>query len=88
MAHPYLSVIIPAYNEESRILAGLDVLARYLRAQSYDWEMVVVDDGSTDKTAAIASHWASSVDEAGVLSIPHRGKGSAVRHGMLNANGH
>lgn len=87
MAHPFLSVIIPAYNEESRILAGLDVLVRYLRAQNYDWELVVVDDGSTDRTVEIASSWASSVDEARVLSIPHKGKGAAIRHGMLDANG-
>lgn len=87
MAQPFLSVIVPAYNEESRILAGLDILARYLRGRGYTWELVVVDDGSTDRTAEIASQWASSVEGARLLSIPHRGKGSAIRHGMLNATG-
>lgn len=88
MADPFLSVIIPAYNEETRIIAALDILLRYLRGQSYTWELIVVDDGSTDDTAAMTSRWTAAVDEARILSIPHAGKGSAIRHGMLNANGH
>jgi len=87
LAVPFLSIIIPAFNEEARIIASLDILSRYLRIQSYTWELLVVDDGSTDDTSAICSQWASSVDEARVISIPHAGKGSAVRHGMLSANG-
>ena len=68
-------------------MAALDTFAKYLRSQDYSWELVIVDDGSTDETAAITSRVPSSVDEARLLSIPHKGKGSAVRHGMLNANG-
>lgn len=87
MADPFLSVVVPAYNEESRIIAALDIFARYLRSRDYSWELLIVDDGSSDDTVAITSRWAASVDEARILSIPHKGKGSAVRHGMLNANG-
>ncbi len=87
MAVPFLSIIIPAFNEESRIIFALDILSRYLRIQSYPWELIVVDDGSTDDTSAICSQWALSVDEARIISIPHAGKGSAVRHGMLGAKG-
>lgn len=87
MADPFLSVIIPAYNEDSRIIASLDLFLNYLRGRDYSWELIVVDDGSKDDTVEMASRWASSVDEAQVLSIPHAGKGSAVRHGMLSARG-
>ena len=52
MATPFLSVVIPAYNEETRISATLSAVVYYLREQEYTWEVVVVDDGSTDVAAA------------------------------------
>ena len=85
---PRLSVIIPAFDEEARIGPTLDALADYLEAQPYPSEIIVVDDGSADDTVGV-------VEERGrrlgtpvrVESIPHAGKGWAVRRGMLSAAG-
>ncbi len=87
MAVPYLSVIIPAYNEAARISATLESLARYLSEQPYEWEVIVVDDGSDDDTAMIAESWAAAHDGFRVERVVHGGKGFAVRHGMLAACG-
>lgn len=87
MPSPYLSVIIPAYNEATRIIATLEALAHYLDTQTYEWEVIVVDDGSDDATAVIAADWASEHEHCRVETIPHGGKGAAVRHGMLVAAG-
>ena len=53
MKDPFLSIVIPAYNEESRILDTLRKVIEYLHTQSYSWEVVVADDGSTDATSAL-----------------------------------
>ncbi len=87
MPAPYLSVIIPAYNESGRIVAALEALSQYLHAQSYSWEVIVVDDGSDDATAAIVEEWSSGKHGFRLERIQHGGKGAAVRHGMLAANG-
>ena len=87
MTQPFLSVVIPAYNEESRIRATLEQVHAYLSAQDYGWEIVVADDGSTDRTAHIVCAFA--VEHEGVRHLPleHRGKGWAVQQGMLAATG-
>ena len=87
MSAPYLSVIIPAYNESSRIVATLDELSWYLREQSYTWEVVVVDDGSEDDTSSIVERWSSGQERFRLERISHSGKGAAVKHGMLAATG-
>ena len=88
MATPFLSVVIPSYNEERRIVPTLEEVLRYLHARPYSWEVLVVDDGSTDGTAAIASAFARKVEApVRVLTVPHRGKGWAVKRGMLAATG-
>lgn len=85
---PHLSVVIPAFNEEGRIGATLGALIRYLDQQPYSWEIVVVDDGSTDATVAVVEARAAELEApARVESIPHAGKGWAVRHGMLSSSG-
>jgi len=85
---PYLSVILPAYNEEARILPSLKWRHEYLEKQDYDYELIVVNDGSTDKTSRI-------VREA-IKDWPHfklidnkvnKGKGGVVKQGMLAAQG-
>ena len=88
MSTCHLSVIIPAYNEERRLPDTLDTVVAYLRQQAYDWEIIVGDDGSGDSTAAIVQEAASNLPNLKLLELPHRGKGSAVRHGMLAARGH
>jgi dolichyl-phosphate beta-glucosyltransferase len=87
LAIPFLSVVIPAYNEETRISATLSAVLDYLRAQKYTWEIVVVDDGSVDATSAFVNSVVDTDDRVCLERIPHGGKGWAVRHGMLAATG-
>ena len=87
MARPFLSVIIPAYNEEAPIEASVRRVAAYLAGKAYPWEIAVVDDGSADRTADIVSELAVENPKVRLLRIPHGGKGAAVRHGMLESGG-
>ncbi|GIV54534.1 MAG: glycosyl transferase [Candidatus Kapaibacterium sp.] len=82
---PYLTLIIPAYNEEERIGGTLEKVLAFLRLQPYTWELIVVDDGSQDRTAEIVSSFAPSVVLYRLTA--NRGKGAAVRTGMLLAQG-
>ena len=84
---PLLSVVIPAFNESARIIGTLDELAGYLGGQEYTSEVLVVDDGSEDDTAKLVRSWAEDRSSTFVISIPHAGKGWAVRAGMLAARG-
>lgn len=84
----YLSIVIPAYNEEVRIVSTLEAAALYLDAKGYDYEIIVVDDGSSDRTVekvreAAGKHSGISVVENGV----NRGKGYSVRAGVAAARG-
>jgi len=81
-------VVIPAYNEERRLNSTLDRIARYLCELGIDWELVVVDDGSTDATAGLV-RTASRGDRRIrlVRSRTNRGKGHAVRRGVLASRG-
>jgi dolichyl-phosphate beta-glucosyltransferase len=81
-----LAVIVPAYNEEPRLAKSLEKIREYLSEQAYEWEVVVVDDGSTDRTAGIAGSFAGSDPRFRLISyVPNKGKGAAVRVGMLDA---
>lgn len=86
MAAPVsLSVVIPAFNEEKRLPGTLGSMLRFLRGRGESFEIVVVDDGSKDRTAEVARQ---AGPEVRVLQNPgNRGKGYSVRHGMLNAQG-
>lgn len=84
---PRLSVVVPAFNEARRIAVTLDELRGALPALGLSWEVRVVDDGSTDETASLVEA-ASREDPRIVLQRePHRGKGAAVRAGLLGARG-
>ncbi|MBI1756342.1 MAG: glycosyltransferase family 2 protein [Fimbriimonas ginsengisoli] len=88
MSLPHLTVVVPAYNEASRLGPSLGRIAAYYRAQAYPWNVIVADDGSTDDTRRIATDFAKGNPEFTVLSYsPNRGKGCAVRTGMLAAEG-
>ena len=83
-----LSVVIPAYNEEARLPATLERLAEYLPTLGLQTEVLIVDDGSRDRTAAVAASFAEKISGLRVLSNgTNRGKGYSVRHGMLEATG-
>jgi len=84
----FLSVVIPAFNEEYNLRTGaLDSVYDYLKKQNYSWEILFVDDGSTDETANIAEEFAKSRPKFSVLREPHRGKGGTVIAGILKAQG-
>ena len=87
MAKPFLSVIVPAYNEERRIGPTLEKLVGYFASRPFGWEVLVVDNGSDDDTADVVGSWASKVPQVRLESLPTAGKGLAVRHGMLQATG-
>jgi len=87
LVEPFLSVVIPAYNEEPRIGATLEKVTGYLGRQQYSWELLVVDDGSSGRTAALATRWAGNDERVRVETVPHGGKGWAVKHGMLATAG-
>lgn len=86
-AAPSLSVIIPAYNEEARLPDALDEVTAYLDAHYPDAELIIASDGSTDDTESITREFAEKSPRVRLLSLPHRGKGHAVRRGMLEAKG-
>lgn len=86
---PYLSIVIPAYNEENRIGRTLDATFDYLESQSYEGEVIVVNDGSTDRTAQKVLEFKTRAgDRLRLIENPgNRGKGCSIRNGMLQATG-
>ena len=84
---PHLSVVIPAYNEETRLPDTLKRVAAYFKEQAYPVEIVVVDDGSSDQTAAVTQAFARQHPEVRLIQNEHRGKGFTVRTGVLQARG-
>jgi dolichyl-phosphate beta-glucosyltransferase len=89
---PFLSIIIPAYNEALRLPPTLQKVAEFLRKQPYRSELIIVENGSTDETTAVVERFrqeAMRADDPFTLSLLHtpQGKGIAVKEGMLNARG-
>jgi len=84
---PRLSIIIPAHNEEQRLPSSLDSVLEFLHSQSYESEIVVVENGSSDRTAQISQEYANRHPEIRMFQEPLAGKGLAVRRGMLAAKG-
>ena len=88
MSHPKLSIVIPAFNESSRIEATLERVMACVDAQGWDAEVLVVDDGSRDETAAIVERWMDRHPRLHLIENPgNRGKGYSVRNGLLQAAG-
>ncbi len=88
----FLSIVIPAYNEEKRIGRSLDDVLSFLETQPYRAEVMVVDDGSSDGTAQAGAHRALRYREAGhelhvLTNRPNRGKGYSVKRGLTEASG-
>jgi hypothetical protein len=84
---PFLSIVVPAYNEERRIGSCIDRLRQALPGLVPSWEIVVVDDGSQDRTREVAAAEAAGDARIRLIELPHHGKGEAVRRGLLDANG-
>lgn len=82
----HLTVVIPAYNEEKRLGRTLPVILGYLEKQSYTWELLVVNDGSRDRTADIVEGCCHGRVRL-ITNSPNRGKGYSIRRGMLEARG-
>ena len=83
-----MSIVIPAYNEESRIAASLEKIAEYLGSQTYTYETIIVDDGSIDGTLKLCRAFASAHPWLKVIHCEtNHGKGSAVREGIIKAAG-
>ncbi|MBI4707933.1 MAG: glycosyltransferase family 2 protein [Candidatus Omnitrophica bacterium] len=84
-----MSIIIPAYNEEKRLAVTLDKIRGYLENKNFDFEVIVVDDGSKDRTVAVSVK--SLLFKEGNLKVlrnaENRGKGFSVRQGILNSKG-
>ena len=84
----YLSIVIPAYNEEERLKRFVPGIVEYLRGKNLKFEVVVVNDGSRDGTAQIARELAKTYPMLRLIELnPNRGKGGAVKAGMLEARG-
>lgn len=87
-AVPELSIVIPAYNEELRLSATLERVAAYLKTRHGETEVVVVDDGSKDSTAAVAESFRGKIPSLRIVpNGVNRGKGYSVRHGVQEARG-
>lgn len=87
MASPFLSIIIPAYNEEHRLPRTLEQIFAFIEEQSYSAEVLVIENGSSDRTYEIAREFAERKKDLHVFREERRGKGNAVKRGMLEARG-
>ncbi len=84
---PLLSIIIPAHNEERRLPLSLTSIAAFLQEQPYEAEVVIVENGSSDNTTGIAHEFMERYPYIRLLNVETRGKGLAVKQGMLAARG-
>lgn len=87
MNTPFLSIVIPAHNEESRLPRTLEQIFEFLSRQSYTAEVVVVENGSSDRTLELAREFSRKHQNLIVLHEERRGKGNAVQRGILEAHG-
>jgi len=87
-AQPDLSIVIPAFNEELRLPETLSLISSYVRGSERETEVIVVDDGSTDRTADVAKSFRTEIRRLRVVANGmNHGKGYSVRHGMMEASG-
>ncbi len=87
MSKPYLSIVIPAFNEANRLPPSLEKIDAFLNGQDFSAEVVVVDNGSSDGTLEIVQSFIPKMPYLRVFHEDQRGKGLAVKRGMLEATG-
>jgi dolichyl-phosphate beta-glucosyltransferase len=87
MSKPFLSIIIPAHNEENRLPDTLAQVAQFLQSQPYTSEVLVVENASHDNTLQIAQGFAAQNPDIQAIHLDQPGKGRAVQAGMLAAKG-
>lgn len=88
MEEIFLSVVIPCYNEEKNLRRGaLEKVENYLRSQKYPWEVIVVDDGSTDESISLIQKFIADNPGFSLIKNPHQGKAATVITGILAASG-
>ena len=87
MARVRYSIVVPAFNEERRIATTLDCLLQHFEDRASKLEILVVDDGSTDRTSEVVMWYRRKTYRVKLLKIAHAGKGAAVRHGVAHAHG-
>ncbi len=87
MNNPFLSIVIPAHNEESRLPRTLGQIFDFLENQSYSSEVLIVENGSSDRTLELAQEFALKHPNLILFQEHQRGKGNAVQQGMLKAKG-
>jgi len=87
LANPFLSIVIPAHNEETRLPDTLEQVFSFLNTQIYSAEVLVVENASQDRTLEVARSYSQCFANLHVLQLEQRGKGRAVQHGMLQASG-
>lgn len=88
MSDPYLSIVIPAYNEALRVGRTLEGVRKYVLSKPFETEIVLVDDGSSDRTLELFKEFQSLYPGTQVLcNVVNRGKGFSVRRGVLEAHG-
>jgi glycosyltransferase involved in cell wall biosynthesis len=84
---PNVSIVIPIHNEEAILRAAIVDLRERLRDCNYDWELILVENGSTDNTTNVANGLAQKYPNISVLSLPEPNYGSALRQGIVAARG-
>ena len=87
MTAPLLSIIIPAYNEENRLPNTLEQVLAFIQQQSYQSEVLIIENGSSDHTFEIAQNFASGYPQISAVHLDNSGKGLAIQYGMLRATG-
>ena len=88
MGDIFLSLILPAFNEERRLSTTLTAIQAYLQSRDYQWEVIVVDDGSSDRTSAVAESYIQLIPTLRLMrNERNRGKGYSIRRGVAEAKG-